>query len=56
MALKSLSKTLDYYCFILRMGHKAVGLVCFVMHIKKVKEHFEMPVNCRESAHMNCII
>ena len=34
-ALVSLSKTLNHNCFILRMGRKAVGLVCCVMHVKK---------------------
>ena len=33
-ALVSLSKTLNHNCFILRMGRKAVGPVCCVMHIK----------------------
>ena len=34
-ALVSLSKTLDHNYFILRMGRKAVGLVCCLMHIKE---------------------
>ena len=33
--LVSLSKTLNHNCFILRMGRKAVGLVCCVMHVKE---------------------
>ena len=33
-ALVSLSKTLNHNCFVLRMGHKAVGAVCCVMHVK----------------------
>ena len=35
MALVSLSKTLNHNCFVLRMGHKAVGHVCCVMHVKE---------------------
>ena len=34
-ALVSLSKTLNHNCFVLRMGRKAVGPVCCVMHIKE---------------------
>ena len=34
-ALVSLSKTLNHNCFVLRMGHKAVGPVCCVMHVKE---------------------
>ena len=34
-ALVSLSKTLNHNCFILRMGRKAVGPVCCVMHVKE---------------------
>ena len=34
-ALVSLSKTLIHNCFVLRMGRKAVGPVCCVMHIKE---------------------
>ena len=34
-ALVSLSKTLNRYCFVLRMGHKAVGPVSCVMHVKE---------------------
>ena len=33
--LVSLSKTLNHNCFVLRMGRKAVGPVCCVMHIKE---------------------
>ena len=29
-----LSKTLNHCCFVLRMGRKAVGLVCCVKHVK----------------------
>ena len=48
-ALVSLSKTLNHNCFILRMGRKAVGLVCCVMHVKEprtliVKEKGLAPV------------
>ena len=48
-ALVSLSKTLNHNCFVLRMGHKAVGPVCCVMHIKEprmliVKEKGLAPV------------
>ena len=32
---RSLSKTLNHNCFVLRMGRKAVGPVCCVMHVKK---------------------
>ena len=35
VALVSLSKTLDHNCFVLRMGRKAVGPVCCVMHVKE---------------------
>ena len=33
--LVSLSKTLNHNCFVLRMGRKAVGPVCCVMHVKE---------------------
>ena len=35
VALVSLSKTLDHNCFVLRMGRKAVGPVCCVMHVNE---------------------
>ena len=49
VALVSLSKTLNHNCFVLRMGRKAVGLVCCVMHVKEprtliVKEKGLAPV------------
>ena len=34
-ALVSLSKILNHNCFVLRMGRKAVGAVCCVMHVKE---------------------
>ena len=34
-ALVSLSKALSHNCFVLRMGRKAVGPVCCVMHVKE---------------------
>ena len=34
-ALVSLSKTLNHYCSVLRMGRKAVGPVRCVMHVKE---------------------
>ena len=34
-ALVLLSKTLNHNCFVLRMGRKAVGPVCCVMHVKE---------------------
>ena len=48
-ALVSLSKTLNHNCFLLRMGRKAVGPVCCVMHVKEprtliVKEKGLAPV------------
>ena len=48
-ALVSLSKTLNRNCFVLRMGYKAVGPVCRVMHVKEprtliVKEKGLAPV------------
>ena len=48
-ALVSLSKTLNHNCFVLRMGRKAVGPVCCVMHVKEprtliVKERGLAPV------------
>ena len=48
-ALVSLSKTLNHNCFILRIGCKAVGPVCCVMHVKEpgtliVKEKGLAPV------------
>ena len=48
-ALVSLSKTLNRNCFVLRMGRKAVGPVCCVMHVKEprtliVKEKGLAPV------------
>ena len=48
-ALVSLSKTLNHNCFVLRMGCKAVGPVCCVMHVKEprtliVKEKRLAPV------------
>ena len=36
-ALVSLSKTLNHNCFVLRMGRKAVGPVCCVMHVQKTR-------------------
>ena len=33
-ALVSLRKTLNHNCSVLRMGRKAVGPVCCVMHVK----------------------
>ena len=44
-----LSKTLNHNCFVLRMGRKAVGPVCCVMHVKEprtliVKENGLAPV------------
>ena len=39
-ALVSLSKTLNHNCFVLRMGCKAVGHVCCVMHVKKTRTLF----------------
>ena len=49
VALVSLSKTLNHNCFVLRMGRKAVGPVCCVMHVKEprtliVKEKGLAPV------------
>ena len=35
VTLVSLSKTLNHNCFVLRMGRKAVGPVCCVMHVKE---------------------
>ena len=48
-ALVSLSTTLNHNCFVLRMGRKAVGPVCCVMHVKEprtliVKEKGLAPV------------
>ena len=48
-ALVSLSKTLNHNCFVLRVGRKAVGPVCCVMHVKEprtliVKEKGLAPV------------
>ena len=48
-ALVSLSKTLNHNCFVLRMGRKAVGPMCCVMHVKEprtliVKEKGLAPV------------
>ena len=34
-AIVSLSKTLNHNCFVLRIGRKAVGPVCCVMHVKE---------------------
>ena len=39
VTIVSLSKTLNHNCFVLRMGRKAVGPVCCVMHVMHVKEH-----------------
>ena len=49
MVLVSLGKTLNHNCFVLRMGRKAVGPVCCVMHVKEprtliVKEKGLAPV------------
>ena len=49
VALVSLSKTLYHNCFVLRMGRKAVGPVCCVMHVTEprtliVKEKGLAPV------------
>ena len=35
--LVSLGKTLNQNCFVLRMGRKAVGPECCVMHVKKTR-------------------
>ena len=35
--LVSLSKTLNHNCFVLRIGRKAVGPVCCVMHVKETR-------------------
>ena len=48
-AFVSLSKTLNHNCFVFRMGRKAVGPVCCVMHVKEprtliVKEKGLAPV------------
>ena len=48
-ALVSLSKTLNHNCFVIRMGCKAVGPMCCVMHVKEprtliVKEKGLAPV------------
>ena len=48
-ALVSLNKTLNHNCFVLRLGRKAVGPVCCVMHVKEprtliVKEKWLAPV------------
>ena len=48
-ALVSLSKTLDHNCAVLRMGRKAAGPVCCIMHVKEprtliVKEKGLAPV------------
>ena len=48
-SLLSLSKTLNHNCFVLRMGRKAVGPVCCVVHVKEtwtliVKEKGLAPV------------
>ena len=47
--LVSLTKTLNHNCLVLRMGRKAVGPVCCVMHVKEprtliVKEKGLAPV------------
>ena len=39
-ALVSLSKTLNHNCFVLRMGRKAVGPVCCVIHVKEPRTLF----------------
>ena len=39
-ALVSLSKTLNHNCFVLRMGRKAVGPVCCVMHVKRTQDTY----------------
>ena len=49
VTLVSLSKTLNHNCFVLRMGRKAVGPVCCVIHVKEprtliVKEKGLAPV------------
>ena len=49
VTLVSLSKILNHNCFVLRMGCKAVGPVCCVMHVKEhrtliVKEKGLAPV------------
>ena len=39
-ALVSLSKTLNRNCIALRMGRKAVGPVCCVMHVKEPRDTY----------------
>ena len=46
---RPVSKTLNHNCFILRMGRKAIGTTCCVMHVKEprtliVKEKGLAPV------------
>ena len=40
VTLVSLSKTLNHNCFVLRMGRKAVGPVCCVMHVKEPRDTY----------------
>ena len=42
-ALVSLSKILNHNCFVLRMGRKAVGPVCCIMHVKEPTTLIVMP-------------
>ena len=41
-ALVSFSKTLNHNCFVLRMGRKAVGPVCCVIHVKEPSIHLSL--------------
>ena len=49
-ALVSLSKTLNHNCFVLRMGRRAVGPVCCVMHVKTTQDTYRE----REGAWPRC--
>ena len=35
LTLVSVSKTLNRYCFVLSMGHKTIGPMCYAMHVKE---------------------
>ena len=55
-ALVSLSKTLNHNCFVLRMGRKAVGPVCCVMHVKEPRTLAPVFLEWQQNAPKSCAL
>ncbi len=45
LTLVSLSKTLNHYCFVLQMGHKAIGPMCCAMQYTLIAERMFLTVD-----------